>query len=86
MIVVFWRVDNYRFVQWTEEHYGKLMMNENGVIMVNIDFIKGWIKGGGDVLYYCKMWTMIIISGRYGEMIFRENGFSIQTVLYLVKF
>ena len=35
--------------------------------MVNIDFINGWIKGGGDVLYYCKMWTMIIISGRYGE-------------------
>ena len=48
--------------------------------MVNIDFIEGWTKGGGDILYYYKIWTMIIISGRYGEMIFRENGFSIQTL------
>ena len=56
-------------------------MNENGVIMVNIDFIEGWTKGGGDILYYYKIWTMIIISGRYGEMIFRENGFSIQTFI-----
>ena len=42
----------YRLVQMTEEHYGKLMTDENGVIMVNIDFMNGWIKGGGDFLYY----------------------------------
>ena len=56
-------------------------MNENGVIMVNIDFIEGWRIGGGGVLDYYKIWTMIIISSRYGEMIFRENGFSIQTFI-----
>ena len=30
------------------------MKIENGVIVVNIDFINGWIKGGDEFLYYCK--------------------------------
>ena len=55
------------------------MMNENGVIMVNIDFINGWIKGGGEFLYYCKDVNDDYHFGSIRGMIFRENGFSIQT-------